>query len=166
MWGKIRHYFEKFPAQARVAQLMLTYGFRVKGGRVYCGEVAVSETAIGRALGVDRRVVSATIGTIQQHEELGRIFRRLWPVCHLKEVAPRMGWGAIEIVPTDARTPGILAGVSSIIARASISIRQVIVDDPEVVDEPRGFIITDAPVPSELLPSMKAVEGVQGVVLY
>jgi hypothetical protein len=77
-----------------------------------------------------------------------------------------MGWGAIEIVPNDARAPGILAGVSSIIARASISIRQVIIDDPEVVDEPRGFIITDAPVPSELLPAMKAVDGVQGVVLY
>lgn len=166
MWGKIRHYFEKFPAQARVAQLMLTYGFRVKGDRVYCGDVAVAETAIGRALGLDRRVVSATVRTIQEHEELSRIFQRLWPVAHLKEVAPQMGWGAIEIVPTDARTPGILAGVSSIIARASISIRQVIVDDPEVVDEPRGVIITDAPVPSELLPSMKAVEGVLGVVLY
>ncbi|MFQ5986125.1 MAG: regulator [Thermoplasmata archaeon] len=166
MWGQIRHYFEKFPAQARVAQLMLTYGLRVKGDRIYCGEVAVAETAVGRALEVDRRVVSATVRTINANEELSHIFRRLWPVAHLKEVAPKMGWGAIEIVPTDAHTPGILAGVSSIIARASISIRQVIVDDPEVVDEPRGFIITDAPVPSELIPSMKAVAGVQGLVLY
>ncbi len=166
MWGKIRHYFEKFPAQARVAQRMLSYGFRVKGDRVYCGDVAVAETALGRAVGVDRRVVSATIRTILKYPELSRIFRRLRPVAHLREVAPVMGWGAIEIVPIDARAPGILAGVSSIIARASISIRQVIIDDPEVVDEPRGFIITEAPVPSELLPSMKAVEGVQGVVLY
>ncbi|MEE8232688.1 MAG: hypothetical protein V3R46_05145 [Thermoplasmata archaeon] len=166
MWGKIRHYFEKFPAQARVAQRMLTYGFRVKGDRVYCGDVAVAETALGRALGVDRRVVTATVRTIQRNPDLARIFRRLRPVAHLREVAPLMGWGAIEIVPTDARTPGILAGVSSIIARASISIRQVIVDDPDVVDEPRGFIITDAPVPSELIPAMKAVEGVQGLVLY
>lgn len=166
MWGKIRHYFEKFPAQARVAQRMLSYGFRVKGDRVYCGDVAVAETALGRAVGVDRRVVSATIRTIRKYPELSRIFRRLRPVASLREVAPVMGWGAIEIVPTDAGASGILAGVSSIIARASISIRQVIVDDPEVVDEPRGFIITDAPVPSELLPSMKAVEGVQGVVLY
>lgn len=166
MWGKIRHYFAKLPAQARVAQLMLRYGFRVKGDRVYCGEVALSETAIGRALDVDRRVVGATVQTIEENPELARIFARLWPVAHLREVAPSMGWGAIEIVPTDARTPGILAGVSSIIARASISIRQVIVDDPEVVDAPRGFIITDAPVPSELIPAMKAVEGVQGLVLY
>jgi predicted regulator of amino acid metabolism with ACT domain len=166
MWGKIRHYFEKFPAQARVAQRMLSYGFRVKGDRVYCGAVAVAETALGRAVGVDRRVVSATIRTIRMYPELSRIFRHLWPVAHLREVAPMMGWGAIEIVPNDARAPGILAGVSSIIARASISIRQVIIDDPEVVDEPRGFIITDAPVPSELLPAMKAVDGVQGVVLY
>lgn len=145
---------------------MLEYGLRVRGGRVHCGEARMSEASLGRTAGVDRRVVRATIETIEGNEELTGIFSRLWPVCHLKEVAPLMGWGAIEIVPTDARRPGILAGVSTIIARASISIRQVVVDDPEVVDEPRGFIITDSPVPAELLPEIKAVKGVQGVVIY
>ncbi len=166
MWSKVKHYFERLPGQGRVAQLMLQHGLRVKGGKVFCGNIRVSETALGRAAGVDRRVITATVGTIEAHEELSQIFGRLWPVCHLKEVAPLMQWGAIEIVPTDAKKPGILAGVSSIIARASISIRQVVVDDPDVVDQPRGFIITDAPVPTELLPAIKAVPGVQGVVIY
>ncbi len=166
MWNKIKHYFDGFPGQARVAQLMLDYGLRVDHGRVYCGEVRLSEVAVGRAAAVDRRVVAAAVRTIEQNEEMTRVFTRLWPVCHLKDVAPLMNWGAIEIVPTDAKVPGILAGVSTIIARAAISIRQVIVDDPEVVDEPRGFIITEAPVPSGLLPEIRQVEGVQGVVLY
>ncbi len=166
MWSKIKHYFDKLPGQAKVAQLMLDYGLRVEGGQLFCGEVKLPETAVGRAVGVDRRVVTATVRTIEGSEELAQIFGRLWPVCHLKEVAPLMRWGAIEIVPTDASTPGILAGVSSIIARAAISIRQVIVDDPEVVDEPRGFIITEAPVPSDLLPQIRRVDGVQGVVIY
>lgn len=166
MWSKIKHYFDRLPGQGKIAQLMLEYGLRVKSGKIFCGQVRVSETALGRAAGVDRRVVSAMVRTIEAHEELAQIFSSLWPVCHLKNVAPLMRWGAIEIVPTDAKKPGILAGVSSIIARASISIRQVIVDDPEVVDQPRGFIITEAPVPSEFLPEIKAVEGVQGVVIY
>jgi predicted regulator of amino acid metabolism with ACT domain len=166
LWSKIKHYFDRLPGQGKVAQLMLEYGLRVQGRKVYCGKIRVSETALGRAAGVDRRVVSATVRTIEGNDELAQIFSRLWPVCRLGDVAPLMRWGAIEIVPTDARKPGILAGVSSIIARASISIRQVIVDDPEVVDEPRGFIITESPVPSELLPEIKAVEGVQGVVIY
>lgn len=166
MWSKIKHYFEGFPAQARVAQLLLGHGLRVEGGRVRCGAIKMAETAVARAAGVDRRVVSATVDTIEGHEELRRLFEGLWPVCALRDVAPQMGWGAIEIVPTDASRPGILAGVSTIIAKAGISIRQVIVDDPEVVEAPRAFIITEAPVPTGLLPGIKAVEGVQGVVLY
>jgi len=42
----------------------------------------------------------------------------LQPTCHLKEVAPQMNWGVVEIIPVDASTPGILASVSSIIAKA------------------------------------------------
>lgn len=166
MWQKIKHYFERLPGQARVAQTMLDAGLRVEGGHVFCGSVRLAEAALGRGAGVDRRVVTATVRTIQEHEELRGIFSRLRPVAHLREVAPRMGWGAIEIVPTDAHAPGILAGVARLIAEEGISIRQVIVDDPEVVDAPRGFIVTDAPVPARLLPEIRSVTGVQGVVIY
>ncbi len=166
MWNKIRPYFEKFPAQGRVAQMMLRHGLRVASGRVYCGEIPLSDTAIGRAAGVDRRVVSSTVSTIEGSPELAAIFSRLAPTVHLKDVAPLMRWGAIEIVPIDAARPGILAGTASIIASAGLSIRQVIVDDPEVVEQPRAFIITEGPVPAELLPKIKTVEGVQGVVVY
>lgn len=166
VWSKIRHHFEGLPAQARVAQHLLSHGVRVHEGGLYSGDIKLADAAAGRAVGVDRRVVAATVRTIEANEELRGIFADLWPVCALRDVAPRMGWGAIEIVPTDARRPGILAGVSTIIAQARISVRQVIVDDPDVVDEPRAFIITEAPVPSELLPQIKGVEGVAGVVLY
>lgn len=166
MWRLLKHHFERLPAQAKVAQLLLDYGLRVEDGRVFCGTVRLAEAALGRGAGVDRRVVGATVRTIQGHPELRRIFRRLRPVAGLREVAPLMGWGAIEIVPTDASAPGILSGVSSLIAGEGISIRQVIVDDPEVVDAPRAFIITEAPVPGRLLPEIRAVEGVQGVVIY
>ncbi len=145
---------------------MLRYGLRVNGGKVYCGDILMSDTALGRAAGVDRRVVSSAVKTIVDNPELAGIFSRILPVCHLKDVALLMGWGAIEIVPTNASKPGILAGTSSILASAGLSIRQVVVDDPEVVENPRAFIITEGPVPSELLPKIKSVEGVQGVVFY
>jgi hypothetical protein len=166
MWSKIRPFFEKYPAQGKVAQLMLRHGLRVNRGKIFCGEVLMSATSLGRAAGVDRRVVSSAVKTIEENPELANVFSRLWPVCHLREVAPQMGWGAIEIVPTNASKSGILAGISSIIASAGLSIRQVVVDDPEVVENPRAFIITDGPVPGELLAKIKMVEGVQGVVIY
>jgi len=69
-------------------------------------------------------------------------------------------------VPTNASKPGILAGVAVIIAEAGISVRQVVMDDPELVDDPHGFIITEAPVPERLLPRIKQVDGVKSVVLH
>src|SRR5712692_3186581 len=108
MWARFRHYFKGFPAQEKVAQLMVMYGLRVHEGSV----------------------------------------------C------------AAEIVPTNASKPGILAGVAAIIAQAGISIRQVIMDDPEIVDDPHGFIVTEAPVPERLLPQIKQVDGVKSVVLH
>jgi len=166
MWARFRSYFRGFPAQERVAQLMVQLGLRVRDGRVYCGEIKLSDTALSKAAGVDRRVVSATVATIRATPELSSFFDRLRPVSHLREVAPLMGWGAIEIVPTSAAKPGILAGVAAIIAEAGISIRQVVMDDPELVDDPHGFIVTEAAVPERLLPRIKQVDGVKSVVLH
>ena len=166
MWARFRPYFKGFPAQEKVAQLMVVYGLRVHEGSVYAGDIRLSDTAMARAAGVDRRVVTATVETIDKNDELKGFFDKLRPVCHLREIAPLMGWGAIEIVPTNAAKPGILAGVTTIIAQAGISVRQVIMDDPEIVDDPHGFIVTEAPVPERLLPLIKQVDGVKSVVLH
>lgn len=166
MWARFRPYFKGFPAQERVAQLMVLHGLRVHEGRVYCGDIKISDTAMARAAGVDRRVVTATVRTIDKNAELRAFFDRLRPVSHLRDIAPLMNWGAIEIVPQNASRPGILAGVAAIIAEAGISIRQVVIDDPEIVDDPHGFIITEAPVPERLLPRIKQVDGVKSVVIH
>ena len=50
----------------------------------------------------------------------------LQPTCHLKEVAPQMNWGVVEIIPIDASMPGILASVSSIIAKAKQGVEGVV----------------------------------------
>ncbi|MEK6986914.1 MAG: regulator [Candidatus Thermoplasmatota archaeon] len=165
MWARFRTYFKGFPAQEKVAQMMVLYGLRVHEAHVYCGEIKVSDTSMARATGVDRRVVTATVATIEKNPDLRAFFDRLRPVSHLRDVAPLMNWGAIEIVPTNASKPGILAGVAAIIAEAGISIRQVIMDDPELMDDPHGFIVTEAPVPERLLPRIKQVDGVKSVVL-
>ena len=165
MWARFRSYFKGFPAQERVAQLMVLYGLRVSQGHVYAGDIKVSDTSMARATGVDRRVVTATVATIEKNPDLAAFFDKLRPVCHLRDVAPLMNWGAIEIVPTNAAKPGILAGVAAIIAEAGISVRQVVMDDPDLFDEPKGFIVTDSPVPERLLPRIKQVDGVKSVVL-
>lgn len=166
MWARFRPYFKGFPAQEKVAQLMVVYGLRVNDGSVYAGGIQISDTSMARAAGVDRRVVTATVDTIAKNDELKAFFDKLRPACHLLDIAPLMNWGAIEIVPSNASKPGILAGVAAIIAQAGISIRQVIMDDPEIVDDPHGFIVTESPVPERLLPQIMQVDGVKSVVLH
>lgn len=165
MWDLLTEFFERYPAQSRVARLLLDEGFSVREGDVWAGSVGLTDTAIARAADVDRRVVRSTVETIEENTELSKVFSKLEPTCHLRHVAPELGWGVLEIVPTDASKPGILAGVADVIAENGISIRQAIVDDPEMSEEPRLYIITERSIPSRILPKIQEVGGVQEVVI-
>ena len=75
-----------------------------------------------------------------------------------------MKWGIVEIVPTDASIPGILADVAKIIA--SEGIRQANVDDYMITKEPKLFIVTEKILPSNLIKKLKKGKGVKGVTVY
>ncbi len=45
MWARFRPYFKGFPAQEKVAQLMVVYGLRVHEGSVFAGDIKPSDTA-------------------------------------------------------------------------------------------------------------------------
>ncbi|MBW3582367.1 MAG: regulator [Euryarchaeota archaeon] len=166
MWDTLIDYFRRYPAQEKIARLLIQYGLRIQDDGVYCGPIRIADSAIARAAGVDRRIVAATIETITAHHELRRAFARFRPTLHLKDAAPELGWGVLEIVPENASTPGILAGVSSAIAMEGISIRQAIVDDPDFIEEPKLFVVTEQQVPARLIPEIQAVEGVRSVTVY
>lgn len=165
MWAALIDYFQRFPAQEKIARLLIKNGLSIRDGGVYSGEIQLSDSALGRAAGVDRRIVSATVRTIEANPELHKVFSRFQPTLHLKDVAPNLGWGVIEIIPDNASRPGILSGVSSLIAREGISIRQAVVDDPDFSDAPRLFIVTEKPVPPSLIPELQRVPGVRSVTL-
>lgn len=166
MWSDIAEHFERTPAQLAVARTLLTHGFRVEDGRVHAGDVEISDAAIARAADVDRRVVASTVETIAGEPKLRRVFANLRPVAHLKDVAPEMGWSSLEIIVEDARAPGILAQITEIIAEESISIRQAIADDPDLVEDARLLVVTGSQVPMSLIPEMKEVAGVRSVVIH
>lgn len=166
MWYSLSKYFGRYPSQGKVAKLLLTNGMKVREGRVYSGEVEVADMALARAAGVDRRIVRSAIDTIESNDELKRVYSRLEPTAMLKEVASVMGWSCIEIIPTDANTPGILADVAGTVSGAGISIRQAMVDDPDLWDEPRLYVITESTVPADLIPRIKACRGVKSILIH
>jgi len=166
MWRKIAKYFNKFPKRKKLAQKLLEYGLKIKDNKIYCGQIELSDSKISRAFDIDRRIINSTIETITTKEDLNKLFSNLTPTCSLKDVAPEMNWGVIEIIPKDPSMPGIVAKVATIIADNKISIRQAIVDDFELTEEPRLFIVTEKRVPGILIPKIRNVNGVKAVLIY
>jgi predicted regulator of amino acid metabolism with ACT domain len=134
--------------------------------KIYCGGMELSDSKIARALNVDRRVIAATIDIIQKNPELNKVFSQLHPTCHLRDVATAMKWGVIEIIPEDPSMPGILAEVAAIIADNNIIVRQAIVDDFELSEEPRLFIVTEKQIPGVIIPKIRKAKWVKAVLIY
>ncbi|MEW6069226.1 MAG: amino acid-binding ACT domain protein [Candidatus Thermoplasmatota archaeon] len=166
MWEYIAENFKNLPAESKVAKILFSYGLCVKEGKIYCGRIKLAATALANACGVDRRAVNATIQTITKNKKLSDIFSRLLPTSYLKDIAPLMGWGVLEIVAEDPRAHGILAGVANVIAGSKISIRQAVVGHPEMLEEEHLFIITEKPIPGKIIPDIRNVKGVKSVIIH
>lgn len=170
MWAYIKDKFRKYPSQTKVMRKLIALGLSVKRDheaipRIYCDDVEIKASSLAYTLGVDRRAVLDILSKIVDDPELSKFFFDLRPAPDFRRVSSKMGMGVVQIVATKASQPGIVSGVSQIIAKEGISIRQVIVDDPELVDDPRATIVTDSPIPGNLVASLKAVEGVEAVVI-
>ncbi|MCL1979236.1 MAG: regulator of amino acid metabolism, contains ACT domain protein [Methanomassiliicoccaceae archaeon] len=161
----VKEGFGKYPSQEKVARLLLKQGIRVEKGIAFCNSIEQSDAAIARAAGVDRRVVRSTLDRISSVPELDRVFSKLQSMSLLANVASEIGCTALEIIPTDATIPGIVAGITDVIYRAGLSVRQAVVDDPGVRMDSHLIIVVDGVVPPELLPAIKQSRGVHSVIL-
>ena len=160
----IKKNFHRKKSQCRVAEFLLRNGIRISKKKLFSCGIEVSPTKIARALGIDRRVVNSTVDTISCDPKLSKIFARLNSVLLLRDVAPELGFGAIEIIPSDAASRGIISGITGIIANAEIGIRQLTTDDPMFANAGMT-IITEKPIPRELIDDMLQIEGVKKVIV-
>jgi len=167
MWNRIVKHLETHPERLSVAKLLVQNGLSIRNGKIYCNEIEVPPIRIARVSRVDRRTVTETIKTIERNPDLQVIFKNIRSAGHsLKEIARHLGLGVVEITPVDAKTPGILARSATLIAERNISIRQAIVDDPELSPEPKLTLITETKIPGELVPELLKIRGVATVSIY
>jgi len=104
---------------------------------------------------------------IEENPELQVIFTNIEPAgTSLKKIARFLNLGVAEIIPTNARMPGILAGVAKLLADRNISIRQAIVDDPELSPEPKLVLIAEKKIPGDLIPDLLKTIGVSKVWVF
>jgi predicted regulator of amino acid metabolism with ACT domain len=167
MWSNVKKYFEGHPERLNVARVLIENGLSVRNERIYLNEIELPPVRVARAAGVDRRTVKETLKAIGANRELRLIFegiRSAGP--SLKEIAKHLNLGVVEITPVDAKTPGILAKSAMILAKNGLSIRQAIVDDPELSPEPKLSLIVEKKIPGELIPELLNVKGVAKVSIY
>ncbi|MBO8174846.1 MAG: ACT domain-containing protein [Thermococcus sp.] len=166
MWGKIEHYFDEYPVRKQIAKTLLKYGLKVSDDmKIKCGNIEVPYTKIAKALDVDRRVVKETVAMILKIPELREIYTNLEPTVHMKFVGRHVGYGVIEIEP-EPRAIGILAKIAGKIAERGINIIQVVAEDPELYPEATLTIITERPIPGDLINELSKLEGVKRISIY
>ena len=167
MWSNIKKCLEGSSERLKIARVLVENGLSVKNGKIYLNEIEIPPVRIARVAGVDRRTVIETLGAIKTNRELRLIFEGLRSAGHsLKEIAKYLNLGVIEITPVDAGIPGILAKSATILSENGISIRQAIVDDPQLSPEPKLTLIAEKKIPGELIPKFLAIDGVAKVAVY
>lgn len=162
----IEERFSKLHSQRIVVFKILEYGISVRDGKIMCNDIEIEPRSIANACNVDVRVVKSVVDNISGDEELSRVFSNLRSTLHLGQVGPIIGLGEIVIEAFDARQPGIIHEVSEALSRHGISIRQAIGDDPDFVKDPKLYVITDAPVPPDVIPEIKKSSKIKGVTIY
>ena len=167
LWNKIVERLRDYPERLEVAKVLVENGLSIINGKIYCNKIRVSAIEISRVAGVDRRTVNKTVKIIEENPELKIIFANIKPAgTSLREIARHLKFGVVEITPFDARMPGILASSASLLAKSSISIRQAIVDDPELSPEPKLVLIAETEIPGNLISELLNVKGVSKVSIY
>ncbi|TRO48398.1 amino acid-binding protein, partial [Candidatus Bathyarchaeota archaeon] len=137
MWNNIKKYLEQYPERLSVARILVENGLSVKKNKIYLNQIEIPPIRIARVAKVDRRTVTQTLKMIYTNRKLRLIFEEIRPAGHsLKRIAKHLELGVVEITPSDASKSGILAKAAMILTKNNLSIRQAIVDDPELSPAP------------------------------
>jgi uncharacterized protein len=167
MWSQIQNQLKDYPERLKVARVLIENGLSAQGNKILLNNIEIPPVRIARAAGVDRRTVNETLATINANPDLRAIFEEIRPAGHsLKEIAKHLNLGVLEITPVNARSAGILANSAMMLNRAGLSIRQAIVDDPELSPEPKLTLIVEKKVPGELIPELLKIPGIAKVAIY
>ena len=167
MWEIIHEKFKKYPARIRVAEKMIELGLSVhEDGKIYCGNLKISDKALATAANVDRRAIKSTIEVINEDSELFDLFNNIIPAgTLLKNIAKIIDLGVIEI-EVGSDNEGVLAATTDLISRNGINIRQAYAEDNEMQEYPILTVITDNPINGDLLNEFLKIKGVNRVSIY
>lgn len=167
MWNRIKTQLKEYPERLKVARVLIENGLSAYDKKIYLNQIEIPPVRIAKVAGVDRRTVIETLTIIREKPELRLIFEEIRPAGHsLREIAKHLNLGVLEITPTNAKARGILANSAMALNKAGLSIRQAIVDDPELSPDPKLTLIVEKKIPGELISELLKISGVAKVSIY
>lgn len=167
MWNMIKGHFQEYPERLKVARVLVENGLSAKDGKICLNQIEIPPVRIARVAGVDRRTVNETLNAISSNPELRLLFEEIRPAGHsLKEIAKHLNLGVLELTVNNAKAPGILSRTATLLTNSGLSIRQAIVDDPELSPEPKLTLIIEKKIPGELIPEILKIPGVAKISVY
>jgi hypothetical protein len=167
MWRHVRKRFERQKARIDVIKKIIEIGACItKDGNLAVSDVELPFSSLARAINVDRRVVTTTVQQILKDEFLSKVFQRVKPVgINLAPIASLLGYSVLVITSVDPHKPGIIASVTTVLANHNVVIRQVLADDPDLVEEPKLTLVVDGDIPSEALNEIRKLDLVKSLTL-
>ena len=152
IWRAILEEFGQSDKKMEIARKLIEYGLRVgEDGEIYLDNIRIPYTSIAKALNADRRTVKETVTRILKNNHLKWIFTKIHPAGpFLKDAAKILNLRVLTIeVYRDQ--PGILAHVSSVLARENLNILQVIAEYPDLFENPKLYVILEGNVKGEII---------------
>lgn len=165
MLKSLEEFFRNARGRKLVATEFLRLGLKVDGNaRIYVGQIEIAPAKVGRALGVDRRVVIETARAIAKDDKLLQIFYKLEPRAFMGNAARELGFDSIEIRANPSKK-GIVAAVTKVLADNGVIIRQIISDDPDIFPAPVMNIVVDGKLSAKVIKELKGLEFAKEILI-
>ncbi len=162
---QITEILRRYPSQRKVAKKLLEYGIRVSEGIAYCGDIEQTDSGIARACDVDRRVVRSTLEHISATPELDIVYSKLKPMLSMVDMAESINCSALVIVPTDARLPGIIADVTTVLYNSGIVLRQAVIREEGEGGLSTLEIVVEGRLQDNVIMLLRSCRGVASIIV-
>jgi hypothetical protein len=114
---------------------------------------------------VDRRVVRNTVNQIFSDPDLRVIFTNVRPIgTSLVEIADKVGYRVL-VVNADPLKPGVISGISSILTKYGVVIRQALADDPNFTPDAKLTLVVEGKIPPEAIEKIQSISLVKSITL-
>ena len=166
LWKTLEEKLGKDSKKMYVARTLFQYGLRIVNEEIRLGDIKIPYTSLAKALGVDRRTVKETLKIISEDPFLRKFFEKLENAGpFLRSVSRLLGYRCL-VVEVYEDKPGILARIASSLAKYNINIVQVIAEDPNLVENPKLYIIVSCNIPGETLNEILYNSNVKQVTIF